>query len=1621
MKTKILVLILAIHNICQAQTEKTIIASAINKNIKDFVLTPDQNHFIAVGQAGNIVKYSTDLKFVKDLSPSTNYYFSEISKSETNNYYTVSEKTIFQSVDEGNTWSIIYQDPTLSIKDVYFINDTIGFAVFGDFLFANNISLRRTIDGGKTWVRCFDLPEKYDVTSFYKVHQNKLYFYNWDAVYVSTTKGASWFYIATFIQSFVERCIKDVQYLNDSTALVLINHGSTTPYDEIFRTDNYGKNWNRIYKFPTGINSTHQLMTFTSNTKGYIISVKNDTIRKTNDGGFTWQSYPLTNAMNVNSLLNKNSDTLYFGTDQGLMVDVDQNNKLQLFGTHNILNCIQSFGNDTIYSTGIDFLKSTDAGKTWLGAEDNLVELESQFFINSKLGFVGGNSIYKTTDGGKNWTKKFTLTYANEKAVKIYFIDSITGICLINNSTILISNNKGETWSTYNFESDESLVDICFTNKQVGYILCTENYNIKIYKTLNAGSTWQLHKTIQGVKAGSILMQDNGFGLLGGYGTSGPYSIRYTTDGGYTWNILNGNSGYFSSRGNFISSNTYIYSIGTSNIYKIDRTIPTIKSLENNFFQIVDYTTDLTFINDTTAFVCASDGSILKVNNANLSNKVKAEFSTSQTTYCINQKLEEINNSKNALYYKWYINNVLVSSFRVLSYTFTNAGNYEIKLIASNNDYIDSTIQYVNVIQSTVNLSLPNKTVCEFESFQYNLTHDNIPNKTFQWQIKMGPSLPYVNLTDDSIFNGVNTSTLNVLANINYNSCSIRCMIIDCYTRYSSVSVLTVKPITKITKDASTQYWCNAMSSISIPTQFSGNNLVYKWQINTGGGFINLVNNSIYNNVSTNTLVINNLPQSLDNYKYRCMAIGTCGDTIYTNEVSTIKLTKPKVVEHPVDITTYDGGNVLMRVKANSNLFTYQWQYNQGNGFVNIIGDNNFNGINTSTLSIKSNIQYNNYTFRCIVNGCNPLNSDTSNFATLTIQTLPYVNKTIIGNSKNCTADSTVLSIDYNSLYPLFFQWQSSFEGQAYVDIHDDEIYKGTQSSILTIYSNTEKSYRYRCVIKNSFNYTIYTNDKPVSFIDELNINLSPQEQYISTKCSSINIDFEATGSIEKYIWQKYNGQFFEPIENDSIFSTAGASLFIRRTISSLNGLKIRCQIISKYACDTIYTHESLIIITNASPIIQNYTIENGCFGDTTHIKIDFNGIINSHKWYISFDGNNYQDLDNVDTTYKSVVLANSIYFSRKNEDIFREYHYYKCVLNAGCDLELSPKLTIKTISCVWPGDADNNNTVNLNDLIYLGSMYNTVGTPRSIISNTWASQYCENWTQYSINNINAKYMDCNGDGIINEDDTLAIVTNFKRLHQRIDTISNNTNNNEVSLQAFTDKESYSSGDWVNINLNIQNTSTLPDSIIGLSYRLFPNQSFIEENSISINNNSEIFGNNIDNNISIRILSTPNNEMNIAVAKKDKIAVKSDGNIGSVRFRIKESANTANYAYHILNPIAYSKGLHTIEVNGKSALLKVTKLVGTNPKLEEKIKINLYPNPSNGNTKLLIFDEDNQTKKVELFTELGQFITPLHANNSTNNQSEYEISNSINKLRSGVYIIKIQVADKYYYKKLIIL
>lgn len=142
----------------------------------------------------------------------------------------------------------------------------------------------------------------------------------------------------------------------------------------------------------------------------------------------------------------------------------------------------------------------------------------------------------------------------------------------------------------------------------------------------------------------------------------------------------------------------------------------------------------------------------------------------------------------------------------------------------------------------------------------------------------------------------------------------------------------------------------------------------------------------------------------------------------------------------------------------------------------------------------------------------------------------------------------------------------------------------------------------------------------------------------------------------------------------------------------------------------------------------------------------------------------------------------------------------------------------------VWPGDVNNNGVVNAVDLLFWGVAYGAEGPARDMPSSDWSAQtFPEAWGQDFPNGLNYAYADCNGDGIVDEDDfDDAIEDNFGEDNPPIgsDQYVNASAGNAPSFRLTPSATLVQEGAMVSIDLSIDDSQMMLDSFYGVALQL---------------------------------------------------------------------------------------------------------------------------------------------------------------------------------------------------------
>ncbi|MBK9012613.1 MAG: PKD domain-containing protein [Saprospiraceae bacterium] len=113
---------------------------------------------------------------------------------------------------------------------------------------------------------------------------------------------------------------------------------------------------------------------------------------------------------------------------------------------------------------------------------------------------------------------------------------------------------------------------------------------------------------------------------------------------------------------------------------------------------------------------------------------------------------------------------------------------------------------------------------------------------------------------------------------------------------------------------------------VDINFEVQGNYLEYQWQLNTGSGWQNVSNSSIYAGYLSPDLTVFNVVPAMDGFQYRCLVSSPCISAFYSNEV-TLELTSlPEAAFISIPL-----GNGSYEFQNNSlNATSFVWDFGDG-------------------------------------------------------------------------------------------------------------------------------------------------------------------------------------------------------------------------------------------------------------------------------------------------------------------------------------------------------------------------------------------------------------------------------------------------------------------------------------------------------------------------------------------------------------------------------------------------------------------------------------------------------------------------------------------------------------------
>ena len=273
----------------------------------------------------------------------------------------------------------------------------------------------------------------------------------------------------------------------------------------------------------------------------------------------------------------------------------------------------------------------------------------------------------------------------------------------------------------------------------------------------------------------------------------------------------------------------------------------------------------------------------------------------------------------------------------------------------------------------------------------------------------------------------------------------------------------------------------------------------------------------------------------------------------------------------------------------------------------------------------------------------------------------------------------------------------------------------------------------------------------------------------------------------------------------------------------------------------------------------------------------------------------------------------------------------------------------------VWPGDANEDLLVDNTDVLAIGLGFGFTGPQRANASLAWVGQPATDWNDTLPDGTNLKYTDCNGDGTIDNSDTLAVTQNYGlthnyRLMEPVYSLSN------PNLYLIASMDSAGPQTLVNIDIMLGEATMPVDSIYGIAYTLTFDPALIDTNASYISYTGSWLGTIGTDMMSFSKYFNASGYVDAAVVRTDHVNRSGFGKIGT--FRIVTTDNLSgiiplNIGISNVTGVTARMAYVTVNTTGDTIVLDSSLSTGITYHELEKL-VSLYPNPAGSSVTFML-------------------------------------------------------------------
>ncbi|MBK7856568.1 MAG: T9SS type A sorting domain-containing protein [Bacteroidetes bacterium] len=317
-------------------------------------------------------------------------------------------------------------------------------------------------------------------------------------------------------------------------------------------------------------------------------------------------------------------------------------------------------------------------------------------------------------------------------------------------------------------------------------------------------------------------------------------------------------------------------------------------------------------------------------------------------------------------------------------------------------------------------------------------------------------------------------------------------------------------------------------------------------------------------------------------------------------------------------------------------------------------------------------------------------------------------------------------------------------------------------------------------------------------------------------------------------------------------------------------------------------------------------------------------------------------------------------------------------------------------------------------DILPIGIGYGTLGIARPNATINWQAENNLNWTDTLAGGTNYKHIDCNGDGIIADDDTIAILQNFGLTHPlRVTQRLQNITDPPLYFDIIVD--TVGTSQQLDIPLYF-GTSTIPaDSIYGMAFTVNYDTSLVKADSVQIGFSPSWLGTTGSDLIYISKNDTQNGKLYVGVTRINQNDTSGFGEIARVTVVTTDNVSgrlsqpiydTLHFSISDLTIINVDEIERNAYVTGDSLIIEDLTALDELDQLKKNIFV--FPNPAKENVN--VKSSFAKVVSVQLTDVAGKQLNDSGSDNNPliKRLNDFEFCININSLQKGMYLINIK-------------